>query len=507
MCGLTPFAGRPAVFLDRDGTLIEDRGHLRSPDEVRFFPDTIPALRRLAVEFELFIVTHQGGVGMGLVTPAEVEAVHRHLLDRLAAEGIVIRAVYTCPHRRDEGCDCIKPNPRHLHEAAGRFNLDLHRSFVVGDHPHDVELANRAGATGLYVRTGHGQKHLAEVPRGVIVLPGIREAADWMLADIDMHRRLGDPDRALDRAAELLQNGGVVAFPTETVYGLGAHALDERAVARIFEIKGRPHFDPLIVHVSGPDAARELAGEIPAIAARLMDRFWPGPLTLVLPKKPGVPDLVTSGLPTVGLRCPRHPVAWALLRRSGLPLAAPSANRFGRTSPTTAADVAEQLGTAPDLILDGGACPVGIESTILGFEGETPVLLRPGGLPLEEIEAEVGPVRLAPATDDRPQAPGRLLRHYAPRTPLTLWTGAPTGAEAAASGLLAFRAPPPGAAFAAVEVLSESGDLREAAARLFGAIHRLDGLGLKRIYAEGAPDTGLGRAINDRLRRAAAAGE
>lgn len=307
------------------------------------------------------------------------------------------------------------------------------------------------------------------------------------------------------RAAAMLRAGGVVAFPTETVYGLGASAFDERAVARVFEIKGRPRFDPLIVHVSDLEAAEALAAEMPALAARLARRHWPGPLTLVLPKRPAVPDLVTGGLPTVAMRCPRHPVALELLRELGGPIAAPSANRFGGLSPTTAEAAAEQLGDGPDLILDGGPCAVGVESTIVAFEPEGPTLLRPGGLPLEEIEAEIGPVRIAPATDERPLAPGRLARHYAPRTPLRLIAEEPPNDRIAArSGLLTLRAPADAARYAAVETLSAAGDLREAAAKLFAALRRLDAMGLEIIFAELLPEEGLGRAINDRLRRAAA---
>lgn len=309
----------------------------------------------------------------------------------------------------------------------------------------------------------------------------------------------------ISRAAAILRAGGVVAFPTETVYGLGASAFDERAVARVFEIKGRPRFDPLIVHVSGLEAAAALAADIPPAVERLARRHWPGPLTLVLPKHPVVPDLVTAGLPTVAVRCPRHPVALELLREVGGPIAAPSANRFGGLSPTTAEAAAEQLGEGPDLILDGGPCAVGVESTIVAFEPDGPVMLRPGGLSLEEIEAEIGPVRIAPATDERPRAPGRLARHYAPRTPVRLMEDAlPDDRTAARSALLTLRAPPDAERYAAVEALSPAGDLREAAARLFAALRRLDAMGLDCIFAELMPETGLGRAINDRLRRAAA---
>ena len=341
-----------------------------------------------------------------------------------------------------------------------------------------------------------------------IPMPSLREAAEWIEGRLELRRRNGgDAAGALERAASLLRRGGVVAFPTETVYGLGASAFDERAVARIFEIKGRPRFDPLIVHVESMAAARTLVETLPPSAERLMARFWPGPLTLALPRRPEAPDIVTAGLPTVALRCPRHPAARELLRRTGLPLAAPSANRFGCASPTTAEAVVEQLGTAPDAIVDGGACPVGIESTILAVEEGGFALLRPGGVPLEEIEEEVGPVRLMPAGEAQPLAPGRLARHYAPRTPLFLLPdeATPPAEERGRIGWIGLKAPPEEGRYAAIEALSPAGDLRAAAARLFAALRWLDAQGLDRIYAAPLPERGLGRAINDRLRRAASA--
>ena len=310
-------------------------------------------------------------------------------------------------------------------------------------------------------------------------------------------------EEELGRAADLLRGGGVVAFPTETVYGLGADARNDGAVARIFEIKGRPRFDPLIVHVSEPAMAREVAGEIPAAAEELIRRFWPGPLTLVLPKREEVSDLVTAGLPTVGVRMPRHPLALELIRRAGVPVAAPSANPFGRTSPTTAQHVADWLGGAVDAILDGGPCAVGVESTILSMAGNEPVLLRMGGLALEDIEEAIGAVRVAPPTDEMPLAPGRLLRHYAPRTRLVLVEKGDAARGDRRAGLLSFAGHAEEGLFGAAEVLSRAGDVREAAANLFAALRRLDAAGLDAIYAETAPERGLGRAINDRLRRAA----
>lgn len=495
---------KPAVFLDRDGTLIEDRGVLRSPTDVVFFPDTVPALAALGGRFELFMVTHQPAIADGRLTAREAAAVNDFVVARLAEYGIRIRDVVCCPHRRGDGCDCIKPNPGIIHRAAAAHGLDVGRSFAVGDHPHDTELARRAGAEGLYVLTGHGMKHRHELPENEIALPGIREAVEWILAREAAWTRMADPDRDIGRAADVLRDGGVVAFPTETVYGLGANAGNGEAVARVFEIKGRPRFDPLIVHIASPGRIRDVAAIVPDAANELIRRFWPGPLTLVLPKRETVSDLVTAGLPTVGVRMPRHPVALDMIRRAGVPVAAPSANPFGMTSPTCADHVTSRLGASVDLVLDGGPCAVGLESTILSLAGDAPAVLRIGGLSVEAIESAIGPVRIAPPVDDLPLAPGRLTRHYAPHTSLALADSRPSIPKPGRIGLLSFRGRPDEASFAAVETLSRSGDLREAAAGLFAALRRLDDANLDLILAEFVPDHGLGRAINDRLRRAAA---
>ncbi len=501
----------PAVFLDRDGTIIEDRGHLRSPSDVIFFPDTVRSLQRLQDHFLLFIVTHQRGIAEGIMCAAEVEAVNEHVVSTLRRHGVIIQAVYCCPHRREDGCRCIKPNPYFLHEAARRYGVDLTRSFVVGDHPHDIALADHAGAAGVYVLTGHGSKHRAELPDGKAIVPGIGEATDWILACHAWRLREAADPELMRRAADTLRQGGVVAFPTETVYGLGASVFHEQAVAKVFEIKQRPRFDPLIVHVSASEQLSLVVEQISDTARALIARFWPGPLTLVLPKKAVVPDLVTAGLSTVAVRMPRHPVALELIRCLGTPVAAPSANRFGHTSPTTAQHVRDELATTVDLVLDGGPCSVGIESTIVSLVSDEPVLLRPGGLPLETIEEVIGPLkRLSGSMDGRVSAPGMLPNHYAPRTPLRLMAGrkihpSPLHQKV---GLLAFQeVPAPVSDFSAVEILSATGDLREAAARFFAALRRLDALGLECIVAEPVPNNGLGRAINDRLRRAATKNE
>lgn len=309
----------------------------------------------------------------------------------------------------------------------------------------------------------------------------------------------------IDRAAEILRRGGIVAMPTETVYGLAANAYDARAVARVFEAKRRPSFDPLIVHIADLEELERVAVEVPESARAVAARFWPGPLTMVFPKRPEIPDIVTSGLPTVGVRFPDHPVARALIRAAGVPLAAPSANPFGYISPTTAAHVREQLGDAVDAILDGGPCRVGVESTILAWREGGPVLLRAGGTPVEALEEVAGPIgRPAPRMPTAPRdSPGQLPRHYSPHTELSL-TASPADFPAGARlGWMGLGAPETPERYAAVETLSTTGDLGEAAANLFAAMHRLDTLHLDAVLSRPVPNVGLGLAINDRLRRAA----
>lgn len=312
---------------------------------------------------------------------------------------------------------------------------------------------------------------------------------------------------AIAQAAAELRHGRLVAFPTETVYGLGAAAQNPEAVALIFEAKQRPRFDPLICHAADVDAAFSMAHRVPGRARVAAERFWPGPLTIVVQKRDSIPDIVTSGAPTVAIRVPDHPVALALLSSFAGPVAAPSANRFAALSPTCADHVQSQLEHAVSLVLDGGPTSVGVESTVLAIPEEgQPRLLRPGGIPLEALESALGAIEVPPPTAYPSASPGRMERHYAPHTPLELLEGGRSGAPGPRVGYLAFKTPPaPG--YAAWEVLSPEGQLEEAAHRLFAALRRLDNLGLERIEAEPVPERGLGRAIMDRLRRGQARSE
>lgn len=312
-----------------------------------------------------------------------------------------------------------------------------------------------------------------------------------------MKTRIGRLPESLSEAVALLRGGEVVGLPTETVYGLGAHALDLVACAKIFEAKERPLSDPLIVHVPDTTVAAELAVFDP-LARSLAARYWPGPLTMVLPRRATVPDIVTSGQETVALRVSAHPVFREVSAAFGGPIAAPSANRFGRISPTSAAHVLEELGGRIPLILDGGACAHGIESTIVLVRDGQLRILRRGPVTEEELSTFA---RVKSGTADV-VAPGGLLSHYAPRTPLVLVDRAEP-APPPETGLLAWESEK-GSNYAAVERLSASRDLREAAANLYAAMRRLDGAGLRLIHAERLPAEGLGAAIMERLRKAAA---
>lgn len=308
------------------------------------------------------------------------------------------------------------------------------------------------------------------------------------------------PDsQAIARAAQALRDGLLVGLPTETVYGLAGDATADRAVAAIFAAKNRPRFNPLIVHVADVESARRLVAFDPR-AEKLAAAFWPGPLTLVLPRRPdsGVSLLCSAGLDSLAVRLPAHDVARAVIRAAGRPLAAPSANPSGRLSPTRAEHVARALGGKVALVLDGGPCPVGVESTVVDLTSAAPVLLRPGGLAEERLAGVVGPLgRAGPGGAVR--APGMLASHYAPHLPLRL----DARNVAADEALLAFGGDVPLGALVTLN-LSPSGDLVEAAAHLFDYLHRLDQSGARAIAAMPVPERGLGRAINDRLRRAAA---
>jgi L-threonylcarbamoyladenylate synthase len=308
-------------------------------------------------------------------------------------------------------------------------------------------------------------------------------------------------------AVRCLKAGGLVAFPTETVYGLGADATNAGAIARLYDAKGRPAFNPLIAHIYNAAAACDL-GKLDPAATRLAEVFWPGPLTLVVPRQPSctVAELATAGLATIALRVPAHSVARGLLAAFGGPIVAPSANRSGHVSPTTAQHVLSDLRGRTDLLLDGGPSPVGLESTIVACIGE-PMLLRPGGLPRAEIERVLGhpladSLPSAETSDEAPIAPGQLASHYAPRTPLRLNASSVSASEA----LLAFGEPLPLGSDRALDALnlSSGADMIEAAANLFSYLRALDALGASAIAVMPIPQTGLGEAINDRLRRAAA---
>ncbi|MEQ8337805.1 MAG: L-threonylcarbamoyladenylate synthase [Cyclobacteriaceae bacterium] len=305
-------------------------------------------------------------------------------------------------------------------------------------------------------------------------------------------------------AVKHLQQGEVIGIPTETVYGLAGNALNEHAILRIFEVKNRPKFDPLIVHVANLDQARDFVLEFPSNALQLADQFWPGPLTLLLDKKPIVPDLLTAGSQRVAIRIPNHPLTLQMLEQLEFPIAAPSANPFGYVSPTTSQHVEDQLGDKISFILDGGPCAVGLESTIIGFEAEKPIIYRLGGIRLEDLESSVGRVKLNLNLSSNPLAPGMLKTHYAPLKKIMVGKipDLMTKYQHKKIGIISFKEDFKPLNGSTQIILSQRGDLNEAAKNLFSALRIMDQSDIDLIITQRFPEKGLGKAINDRLHRA-----
>ena len=319
-----------------------------------------------------------------------------------------------------------------------------------------------------------------------------------------------------EQAAAILRRGGLLGIPTETVYGLGANGLDGEAVARIFAAKGRPQDNPLILHIPSADWLERYCEDIPPAARALAARFWPGPLTMILRRRPIVPDAVTAGLDTVGMRCPAHPVCRAILAAADLPVAAPSGNTSGRPSPTTMADMLEDMDGKIDGIVDGGPCAVGVESTIIDLTETPPRLLRPGGVTLEELEDVLGEVAVDPAVTrlmgagERPRAPGMKYRHYAPKAPVTVVRGEPAEAAryirrhiADGDGVICFNEFVPLFEGHPVEPIGPADDPAEHARRVFDALRYFDGTDAARIWAQCPDPVGIGLAVSNRLNKAA----
>lgn len=306
-------------------------------------------------------------------------------------------------------------------------------------------------------------------------------------------------------AKEVLDRDGIISIPTETVYGLAGNAFSEEAIRKIYALKERPFYNPLIVHIKSVEVLNTVACEIPEMAMELANEFWPGPLTLVLQKKASVPDIVTSGKSTIAIRVPNHHLALNLLEQLDFPLAAPSANPFSSISPTSAIHVDNYFGKNLEIILDGGECVKGIESTIIGFENNQPLIYRLGSLSIEDIEKKIGKVQFKTHSDNEPTAPGMLSRHYAPSTESYLTNDIEKLLSANPNkkiGLLLFQNKIENFPVEYQEILSRSGDLEEATRNLYAAMHRLDNLSLDLIIAEKLPEFGLGQTINDKLERA-----
>lgn len=399
----------------------------------------------------------------------------------------------------------LKTAPQQTDFAAEITQIDAiipERSFVITDCPETIQTFHQLGIFGLYLLTAQGSRHLIELPISQTAFHRLENAVEWILTHPDREVAI---QRQIEEAATMIRDGHVAAFPTETVYGLGADVFQPEAIAQIFSVKGRPHYNPLIAHIATMEQWADLVPEVPALAQKLAAAFWPGPLTIVLPKRPEVPDIVTGGKNTVAVRMPAHPIALELIKRCQTAVAAPSANKFTYTSPTTATHVKEQLGAGCPVVIDGGACRVGVESTVISVTDTTVTLLRPGGVPAEDLEMVVGKVEMATAEkkQEDAQSPGMMLNHYAPATPLSAFKSIPLEFENRENiGVILFQ-PSQRSFKGTVDILSPNGDTKEAAANFFAAIRRMDALGLEAIVMEYAPEHGLGLAINNRLEKAA----
>jgi len=330
-----------------------------------------------------------------------------------------------------------------------------------------------------------------------------------------MNTQLLTPNE-VEKAAEILKSGGLAGIPTETVYGLGANGLNPEAVGRIFQAKGRPQDNPLILHIPEASWLERYCQKIPETAWRLAERFWPGPLTMILYRKPVVPDAVTAGLDTVGMRCPAHPICRAIISAAGVPIAAPSGNTSGRPSPTTARHMLDDMDGRIDAILDGGPCTVGVESTIIDLTGTPPRLLRPGGVPLEALRDELGEVEVDPAVTrlmgagEKPKAPGMKYRHYAPKAPVTVVKGDPersavyiSAHSAPGDGVICFEEFTPLFPAGSVQSLGPAADKAEQARHIFDALRQFDSTDVPAIWAQCPDCEGIGLAITNRLSKAA----
>lgn len=370
--------------------------------------------------------------------------------------------------------------------------------LITGSLKSALQMIN-AGVLPLVVLGDDELHEQRDIPEQVFFFHSFEDSLLWAASHPDGWESL---EGEINDGVKAIRGGGLTAFPTETVYGLGADALNAEAVRKIFIAKERPYQDPLISHVASIDQAADLVREIPETAKRLMDAFWPGPLTLVLPKHPRVPDIVSAGNPTVAVRMPHNRIARMLIERSGTPIAAPSANSFGKTSPTTAKHVIDQLKAKFDAIIDGGACRVGVESTVLSLVSQTPVLLRPGGVTIEEIEQIVGPIEIDSGKKHKHfDSPGMFPSHYAPNTPMIVVDDPQQYRHETHIAIMLFH--PPRVVYAGtVFMLSQTGSDREAAAGLYRTMREIDEGEYRLIVAERLPQTGMGIAVNDRMGRA-----
>ncbi|MGM0431555.1 MAG: L-threonylcarbamoyladenylate synthase [Spirochaetota bacterium] len=468
---------RSAVFLDWDAVAFQQSQQaVAKGQEVSHSHRLVRELGRLSQHHLLC-----------LLCSGESVSESRDLLQQVRAAGIP----YECWNQRWED--------ENLKTAADSLEVMPAKAILITNNILHAKHSLRAGFTVLYLLQGERSLQFDDLPADLLLFHTLTEAADWLESHPKGQQSLHE---AIKHGAGVIQHGGLTVFPTETVYGLGADALQPEAVAKIFSAKQRPFNDPLITHVASEQQVRMLVQQIPEKAERLMQAFWPGPLTLVMEKSSAVPDIVTAGNPTVAIRMPGNPIALELIQCSGTPIAAPSANTFGKTSPTTAHHVADQLEGAYEAIINGGACRVGVESTVLSLVTDPPTLLRPGGVTIENIEEIIGHITVT-GSDEKIifDSPGMFPSHYAPKTPMIVTPEPQNYAHEPNIAVMLF-GPPQTDYTGKVYVLSARRDPAEAALQLYQTMRNIDREQLRLIVAEKLPSEGLGAAVNDRMNRA-----
>ncbi len=496
-----------AVFLNGDGAITENLD-INFPDKIKSHSEIFDALKIISeYNFLIFIIANQRTTSGKFISKNELEKVPK-LIQQLNAKSIKIVEIFA--HDSNHNCEYRKSPTYFLRKAIEKYDINLKDSYIIGNHPSNFIMTQKYPIKSLYLLSGNGLKYRNEAEKtNAKILPDILSAAEFIQINENLQKIYNNNNELEEKilqASLVIKNNGTVVMPTETVYGLAANAENRKAVEKIFSIKKRPSYDPLIVHISNFEMLNKIVLEIPAKAKILMENLWPGPLTIVLRKKQIIPDIVTANLPSVAVRMPMHPIALKLIEYSG-PIAAPSANLFSQLSPTRYSDISKEIIQNANFAINGGDCIKGLESTIISFLNEDkPQLLRAGSISVEKIERLIGKISIKKSSTQSSEAPGMQKKHYSPKTPIFIIKSPNdiSDEKKIKSALLSFKkiSPKQVSQFKITKLLTSDCDFRKAAAQLYSTLAELDKLKLKAIYTILPKKKGLGLAIADRLIRA-----